>query len=166
MVLRRQQSNCSTPPHSVPWGQKHVVSEVCKERDSRPCLHEEDQSQTQTHRSQLLWKTTFKHPHAGGAALFWLSFDNRKIEPFSEKWRLPNAGMNLGQEEAGLKTTFILILPIILLSFPLLRLPASQPSFQKNPFTFLSFYNIPLLSTDLLSLSPFPFSENICSHVQ
>lgn len=49
------------------------------------------------------------------------------------------------------------------LTSPSLRL-LIPPPFKKNPFTFIS--SIPILSTDLLSLSPFPFSENICSHVQ
>lgn len=129
MLLRRQQSNCSTPPHRVPWGNKHIARSqwiLLRRHIPDHTYMKRMRGETEIHRSWLLWGTRLKPQDAWGPTLPWLSWENRKIEKFSEKQSLPNTGRYMVEEEEGLKITLILIIPVTLLSFPLLPLLASQ----------------------------------------
>lgn len=151
MLLRRQQSNCSTPPHRVPWGNKHIAHSqwILLRRDiPDPTYMRRIRGETKIHRSWLLWRTRLKPPDAWGTALFWLSWENRKIDKFSEKQSLPNTSTYMGEEEKGLKITFILIFPLILLSFPLLPSRRILPP--------LSLSTSPFFSPISYLLAPFP----------
>lgn len=168
MVLRRQQSNCSTPPHSVPWGQKHIMWWVnsAKERYSRPCLHEEDQRSDTNTLAPAVLENKVQAPTCRRTSSILTFFRQQKDRAVLRKTKITKCWRGSG---TGGGRVINHLCPHLshyssqFLTSPSLSLLISPP-FKKNPFIFIS--NISILSTDLLSLSPFPFSENTCSHVQ
>lgn len=143
MVLRRQQSNCSTPPHNVPWGQEHILcsGNSVKERYSRPCLHEEDQRSDTNTLVPAVLENKVQAPTCRRTSPILTFSRQQKDAPILRKNKIIKYWHESGTEEVGLKTTFILILPIILLSFPLFPLSApnlsSLPEFFHLYFLFL-----------------------------
>lgn len=161
MLLRRQQSNCSTPPHRVPWENKHTSQSVnCfKGRQSDPVHAKRIRGAAEPHVSLLLCRTSLQmykdQPY---------SHSLQRTGKILEKWSLPNVGTRM--TEKGKKRNFFLssslssfpLFPIIATSHHSSATLPNSPPFQQNPSTFMSFFItssfLPALTYPLCPSSP------------
>lgn len=157
MVLRRQQSNCSTPPHSVPWGQKHIVWSVnsVKERYFRPCLHEEDQRSDINTPALAVLESKVQAPRCRRTSPILTFLSQQKDWAILRKMEITKCWHEPGTGGGGVKNHLYPHLSHFSSQFPTSSFPSLpiSPPLQQNPFTFLSFFTtspfLPLISYPL-----------------